>query len=292
MVYCRVKSWLTGSRLVSLPFSDFCDPLVDDQEDLELLLAAPEQEIQKQNWRYIELRSAKSLDLAKTSYQPFLTYSHHQIELGPDIETLFRNFHKGSTQRKIRRAEREGLRYEEGSTEQLLECFYKLLTLTRRRHQVPPQPKQWFRNLMHGFGETLKIRIARKGDQPIAAMLTVRYKDVLIYKYGASDVRFNNLGGMHLLYWESIREAKKSGLRLFDLGRTDADQPGLIVFKNRWGADQLPLTYSRCRGVGKPAHIFDPNTTDWKAQRAKQLFGWAPTGLLTVLGKVLYKHIG
>ena len=292
IVFCRVKSWLTGSRLVSLPFSDFCDPLVDDQEDLELLLTAPEQEIQKENWRYIELRSAKSLDLAKTSYQPFLTYGHHQIELGPDIETLFRNFHKGSTQRKIRRAEREGLRYQEGSSEWLLDCFYRLLILTRRRHHVPPQPRQWFRNLMDCFGDTLKIRIALHGEKPIAAMLTLRYKDVLIYKYGASDVRFNNLGGMHLLYWESIREAKNLGLRLFDLGRTDADQPGLIVFKNRWGAHQLPLTYSRCPGAGRPSHIFDPNTTDWKAQRAKQLFGCAPTGLLTVLGKVLYKHIG
>jgi len=25
--FCRVNSWLTGSRLVSLPFSDHCDPL-------------------------------------------------------------------------------------------------------------------------------------------------------------------------------------------------------------------------------------------------------------------------
>ena len=29
MVFCRVESWLTGRRLVSLPFSDHCEPLVD-----------------------------------------------------------------------------------------------------------------------------------------------------------------------------------------------------------------------------------------------------------------------
>ena len=28
IVFCRVKSWLTGKRLVSLPFSDHCEPLV------------------------------------------------------------------------------------------------------------------------------------------------------------------------------------------------------------------------------------------------------------------------
>ena len=30
IVFCRVKSWLSGFRLVSLPFSDHCQPLVDD----------------------------------------------------------------------------------------------------------------------------------------------------------------------------------------------------------------------------------------------------------------------
>ena len=145
---------------------------------------------------------------------------------------------------------------------------------------------------MNCFGVALKIRIAFKGDQPIAGMLTLRYKDVLIYKNGASDARFNNLGGMHLLYWESICEAKYSGLRSFDLGRTDADQTGLIVFKHRWGADQLPLTYSRCSIAGKSTHIFDPNSADWKTQMAKHLFGHAPASFLSVLGNLLYKHIG
>src|SRR5216683_3051172 len=28
LVFCRIKSWLTGRRLVSLPFSDHCEPLV------------------------------------------------------------------------------------------------------------------------------------------------------------------------------------------------------------------------------------------------------------------------
>src|SRR5690242_12893147 len=29
LLFCVVRSWLTGSRLVSLPFSDHCDPLVE-----------------------------------------------------------------------------------------------------------------------------------------------------------------------------------------------------------------------------------------------------------------------
>ena len=69
----------------------------------------------------------------------------------------------------------------------------------------------------------------------MAGMLTLRHGDTLVYKYGCSNRSFNNLGGMHLLYWQAIQEAKAAGLRRFDFGRTDIDQQGLITFKKRWG---------------------------------------------------------
>src|SRR5216110_3070476 len=31
LVFCRIDSWLTGRRLVSLPFSDHTEPLVDSE---------------------------------------------------------------------------------------------------------------------------------------------------------------------------------------------------------------------------------------------------------------------
>ena len=71
------------------------------------------------------------------------------------------NLHKDSIQRKIRRAEREGLRCEEGTGDTLLDDFYRLLEMTRRRHHLPPQPKKWFQNLVSCFGDALKIRVAR-----------------------------------------------------------------------------------------------------------------------------------
>src|SRR5262249_25321288 len=143
--------------------------------------------------------------------------------------------HKDSTQRKIRRAEREGLTYEDGRSAPLLNAFFGLLLVTRRRHQLPPQPKQWFQNLIDCFGESLKIRVASKDGRPIAAILTLRHKNTLLYKYGGSCVECNNMGGMHLLLWKSIQEAKQYGLRKFDLGRSDYENTGLITFKDRWG---------------------------------------------------------
>src|SRR5277367_4616692 len=57
MVFCRVKSWLTGSRLVSLPFSDHCEPLCDSDEDLNFLVRYLQTALEREDWRYLEVRS-------------------------------------------------------------------------------------------------------------------------------------------------------------------------------------------------------------------------------------------
>jgi CelD/BcsL family acetyltransferase involved in cellulose biosynthesis len=292
IAFCRVESWLTGRRLVSLPFSDHCEPLVDTEQDLIALIAAVEHESHKKHWRYVEIRPLEQLGIVTSLRRDALRYSFHQIAPTRDLDTLFRNCHKSSTQRKIRRAEREGLIYREGSTEEFLDHFYQLLKLTRKRHRLPPQPRKWFANLMAGFGEDLKIRVAFKQDQAIASMLTIRYKETMVYKYGCCDPRFNNLGCMHLLYWKTIQDAKDLGLRSFDLGRTDADQQGLITFKNRWGATQSMLTYLRYCASEDSTHFFDIQTTQWKSRATKLVCSVIPPSLLAKVGQVMYRHIG
>ena len=292
IVFCQVESWLTGRRLVSLPFSDHCEPLVDTERDLDRIHTALEQEFRSGEWRYIELRPLLPRAPICGLHHAPLTYSFHQLDLTPYIGTIFRGFHKNSTQRKIRRAEREGLTYVVGSTKELVDDFYKLFTLTRRRHQLPPQPRAWFHNLIESFGDALKLRVAFKGTRAVAAILTIRYKETMVYKYGCCDSRFNNLGGMHLLLWRSIQEAKAAGLRLFDFGRSNAEQQGLITFKNRWGAVQSVLTYSRYGLQDLKAPFYDLSSTNWTNKTAKYLFAHMSTVVLPTVGEVLYRHAG
>jgi CelD/BcsL family acetyltransferase involved in cellulose biosynthesis len=292
MVFCRVESWLTGRRLVSLPFSDHCEPLVDTPEDLEALTVALEEESWRRQWRYIELRPLQPCEMVTSLHGASIPYTFHQLDLGPDIDTLFRNCHKNSTQRKILRAEREGLRYREGSTQELLTNFYGLLAVTRKRHLRPPQPRKWFANLMDRFGNALKIRVAFKDERPVAAVLTIRYKDTMVYKYGGSDPRFNHLGSMHLLLWRTIEEAKAAGLRFLDFGRTEAGQQGLITFKRRWGTTESSLIYSRHALSDNVMHIFESSTRGWKSRLAKYLLAHMQPGVLSLAGRVLYRHVG
>ncbi|MFN0165671.1 MAG: lipid II:glycine glycyltransferase FemX [Bryobacteraceae bacterium] len=289
--FCVVDSWLTGRRLVSLPFSDHCDPLLASREQLPELHATLKRDLQNDNHRYFELRTLESIGGDASLSQSTYPYLLHLLDLTPDIETLFRNCHRDSTQRKIRRAEREGLDYEEGRSESLLNSFYRLLILTRQRHRAPPQPKLWFQNLIDCFGDDLKIRVASLRGRPVASILTLRHKDTLVYKYGCSDARFNTLGGTHLLFWRSIQESKREGLRILDLGRSEIGQTGLITFKNRWGGASSPLTYSRFTTSARSFADYTP-ASRWKMQVAKGILSRVPSWILTSLSRTLFRHIG
>jgi lipid II:glycine glycyltransferase (peptidoglycan interpeptide bridge formation enzyme) len=288
-----VESWLTGHRLVSLPFSDSCELLVNDASKLRILLADLENRARREKWRYVEIRPLDSLEAREATMQPCSTqeYTYHKLDLSPDLDTLFRNFHKNSIQRKVRRAERERVEYREGALD-VLDDFYYLLMITRRRHRIPPQPIKWYRNLIACFGDALKIRMTFKDGRAIAGMLTLQYKDTMTYKYGGSDPDYNKFGSIHLLFWKAIQEAKSSRLRVFDFGRTDADQGGLITFKGRWGATQSRLIYSRYHLHGKAPGFLDPATGNWKTQLAKRVFARMPRLLLVAIGDRLYRHIG
>ena len=245
-----------------------------------------------QAWDYIEIRPVRHRELKTSFHESTFDYALHRLDLSPSLSQLFGNLHKDSTQRKIRRAEREGLRYDDGRSEALLSSFYRLLTLTRRRRGVPPQPLQWFRNLIECLGDALHIRVAFQGSRPIAAILTLRYKETLLYKYGCSNTQFHNLGGMQLLLWRSIEEAQSAGLRTFDFGRSDCDNAGLIRFKERWGALRSSLIYLRYTISAESRDNYKPREAQWELRIVKRLLSHAPGKVLSMAGDVLYKHIG
>lgn len=287
VAFCDIRSWASGDRLVSLPFSDHCEPLADAGDLAEVVdwLRASRN---RKRWKYIELRPlftdrvARPSDLSKSE-----TYSLQMLDTRPALDSLFHNFHKSCVQRKIQRAQREGLVYEEGGSAALLEKFYALLLITRRRHGLPPQPRLWFRNVLDCLGDRLLIRVASNDGQPVASIVTLQYKDTLVYKYGCSDYRFNNLGGNALLFWRAIQDAKANGLSKFDLGRSERDNHGLVGFKENWGAVSLPLDYYQLP-ARQPSH----KSSAWRTRFAKGVFSRMPDALLSATGRLLYRHIG
>ena len=288
IAFCRISSWLTGRRMVSVPFADHCEPLLESDEGGKELIDFFRSSIKGNSWKYIEIRPRSSTLMAQVDCQEKgNSFCFHVIDLDAPVEALFRKLQKSSIQRMIRRAEREGLVCEKGHLEPLLSKFYGLMLKTRRRHKLPPQPISWFRNLITCLGERLNIRVALWNGEPIASILTLCYRGTLVYKYGCSDERYHSLGPVPFLFWDAIREAKKNGLHEFDLGRSDLANPGLINFKTRLGATASKLEYVRFSAPHSA-----PAAEGRGMQMAKRLFARMPDRLLTAAGKLLYRHSG
>jgi CelD/BcsL family acetyltransferase involved in cellulose biosynthesis len=280
--FCVVDSWLTGRRIVSLPFSDHCAPLASDDGELAALVSAIQRCRGQAGCRFVELRPPDSAETAN-GFEQGSRYYLHTLDLRPGADALFRRFHNDCVQRKIRRAEREKLRVEQGRSNPLLADFFRLQVRTRRRLGVVPQPFAWFRNLCTCLGDDLQLRVAYKDATPVAAILTIKHRDRIVYKYGCSDDRYTSLGGTQLLFWRMIEQACNERMVELDLGRSDCDQAGLIAFKERWGAVRRELNYMRFPAgaksiAGKPG--------------AKGLVALMPIWVLRGAGTLLYRHAG
>lgn len=285
LVFCRVRSWLTGPRLVSVPFSDHCSPLIDGEKQFGCLVSGLRLEAEQGLEKYLEIRSIATGSGVPTGLAESEAFCLHRLDLRPSLDELFGTFHGNCIRRKIRRAERESVSYEEGTSEELLHKFYRLLLPARRRQGVPPQPLSWFRNLIACLGENLKIRLASCEGQPVAGIITIRYKSTMTYKYGCSDPSYHRFGATQLLMWKAIQEAKAAGLLEFDMGRTEWSNDGLITFKDRWGGARSNLQYLRYS-----ARMQRPGYAGIPKRLARRALVSVPDRFLTAAGNIFYRH--
>jgi len=284
---CTVTSMWGKKRLVSLPFSDHCRPLVGNHDELVSLIQHLRNKVCGELWSSCEIRSSEVGNLELLSRESGRRFVLHTLDLRRSANILYHNLHDDCVKRKISRAQREKIRCADGRSERLVRDFYELLALTRRRHGLPPQPYQWFGNLIDSLQQMLTISVAYLGRRPVAAILTLKFKQTVTYKYGCADDAYNRFGGTQLLFWNAIRAAKEAGAVEFDMGRSDVEDDGLIAFKDRWGTSRTELTYSHY-----PAKL--PRSAFRDRQRAvgQYVLSHTPLGILGVLGKVMYKYAG
>lgn len=287
LVYCRVGSWLTGRRLVSLPFSDHCEPLVGGKGDLTELLEGFRGRLKEGAYRYGEIRPWVEAAAEDCGFAPGQRYVAHRLDLRAGAAAVFRGFHKDCVQRKIRRAEREGVEVEWGYSAGLVEEFYRLMIQTRRRHGLPPQPIAWFQNLGRCLGESMRVWVARKDGRAAAAIVTGWQGRVVVYKYGASDARMHALGCMPHLMWRVVEDGAERGMEWLDLGRSDEGQSGLIAFKDHLAAERSVISYWRW-----PEESGVAPSGGWGRRIMREACGRLPESWLTGLGSVLYRHLG
>jgi len=168
--------------------------------------------------------------------------------------------------------------------------FYRLNTMTRREHGLPPQPYKFFQHLHNqviardmGFIATAFLR-----DCAIAANVYFKFGHEVIYKYGASDKAFQHLRANNLVMWEAIKWSIDQGFAKLYFGRTEPENKGLMQFKAGWGVKPYQIYYYRYdlqkNGFAVDHSEINPFFT--------KLFSKLPLPVLEIMGRILYRHMG
>jgi hypothetical protein len=280
----EVNSPLTGRRWVSLPFTDHCAPLYDDTESLSQLVEGLVYLSKDGRTPKIEFR------WGFPGHPAIQSYSHHvlhTVKLGLEPESVASRFHP-MHRRNIKVAEKRGVRIEWGEKREHLNAFYRLHLHTRRRQGIPIQPWRFFSLLGNaiieqGLGLVL---LAYKDDECLAAAVFLHWQQTLTYKDGASSQDGLSLRPNNLIFWTAIRWGCENGYTWLDMGRTDFENTDVREFKDRWGSEEVPLTYSTLSATPL-------RPMNGKLMRVMQtVIRKSPVWVCRAAGELLYRHFG
>lgn len=289
----KINSWLTGKRLVSLPRTSYCDPLVENTKDLDTLLHTAMKMVDEEKLDYVEIKTQHNeMLLNRKELKFYKHFKNHILSIENTEEELWKSFHRTCVRQPINRAKKYNVKIKEGKSEDDLKIFHTLLNMTSKKHGVPTRPYSFFHNIWETFRplNMVIIMIAYIEGTAAAASLSFLFKDTIYYEFlGLDDTLLNKSPG-HLLLWETLRKAKERNISNFDFGLTSPTNQGLIDFKRRWGSSEKDLIYFYFPDVtGYRSFIKNAEAYD---ESAKTILDKPKSEIKQLVGSKLYKHFG
>ncbi len=238
----EVNSFFTHRRAVSLPFSDYCEPLVFRGSSLSGIPQSLIDTAKKAGWKYLEFRGQSTFPPGVPVWSRYVC---HRLRLSKP-EDLLSKLHT-NTLRNLKKAKASDVNIEVLDSLSAMREYYRLHCLTRKRQAVPPQPFSFFRNVLEHICSKGKGRVilARYQGKAVAGAVFFHFGRKAMYKYGASDMNYGRLGASAAVMWEAISRYANQGYDSFCFGRTDVDNQGLRRFKLGFGPDEYFLDYRR-----------------------------------------------
>ncbi len=281
-----VDSFFTGRRGVSLPFTDYSDPIAADESQYRQIADFAVRYGKQSGWRNIEIRGGCCPWMEMTTYT---NYFGHRLSLRRNEKEIFDGF-RMNVKRNINKSMKAGVCVTQSSTHEAVEAFYRLNLYTRKAHGIPPQPKKFFRKVQkHVLEKNMgTVVLASHEGRYLAGAVFFHFGSTVFYKYGASHEPGRQLRANNLVMWEAIRYYNEKGYRYFHFGRTDRENPGLREYKKGYGTDEEKISYFKydlrrdCLFRKKPK----------RGMIFSKIYRLVPIPLSKLVGTFLYRHIG
>jgi len=243
VAYYALIEDLRGQRVVSTPFSDFCDPLFGPEGWGEFA-----NHLRSFGYPVTVRPFANEAAINDSTFEQRQELLWHGIDLSEGHDKVWSSLSSNS-RTKIRRAAKLGITFRASSSVADLATFHRMhVALRKSKYGLLAQPFGFFTTLYEGFGDDLMVLTAECDGEAVASMVFLAWNGVWYYKFGASVERAYRPNAA--LINEACRLGAERGMTLLDMGRSDIDQPGLVAFKRTFAPGERALTTLHWRPEG------------------------------------------
>jgi FemAB-related protein (PEP-CTERM system-associated) len=280
----RVKSWLLGGSLTSMPFLDYGGVCTDDEAVAQALVRHAQHLMHEQSVACVELRqrvptnSEGNVRLDKVGMV---------LDLSSGVEALWTSL-PAKTRNQVRKAQKSGLTVVAGG-EELLDEFYGVFVENMRDLGSPVHHKKFFAHIFAQFGEQVRLFVVRDQQQPIGGLVSFFFRDTVTVPWASALRRYISKCPNNLLYWEALQYACAHNYRQFDFGRSSIDS-GTYAFKKQWGAKPVQVYWQLLsRGGNTKSVAFSASEAKYKIviEAWKRL----PVPVSAVLGPAIRRYL-
>jgi hypothetical protein len=171
----------------------------------------------------------------------YRVYRSFEIDLTREEDELFANM-TSACRRCIRKAAKNGVTVEEADDLQFAdEYFSQLVDVFDKQSLVPTYGVDRVRQLIAHIKPTGNLLLLRARDQHgrcIATGIFPHGNGVMYFWGGASWREYQSLRPNEALHWYSMKRAKRTGLRLYDMG-------GAGEYKRKYGGYEIEVPWLR-----------------------------------------------
>ncbi len=243
-----------GAHLISAPYGVYGGPVADTRADLLALVDAAKLLAEKLGVGRLELRCERDLELDLTPSDLYVTYV---TELPTDPDEVLARMPKRARAEVRKARDRHGLELVEGAwfMDDLIRLFHK----SKRALGSPGLPEKWYRALERNLGEHLVLHLARRGNEPLACLMSFLFRDTIMVYYIGVEPGANQTYSATGFACANIQQwAIEKGLKRYDLGRSRKDS-GASKFKKNQGLEATPLHYAYHLVKSETKPTFNPS---------------------------------
>ena len=249
VAYGRIEDMM-DPRIASLPFSDFCDPLVNNPADWEALVTQLLAEDCRLNFRCLH----NDVPLSEDRLTFVNRAKWHAIDLRREVDDMWMGLHSGA-RRAIKKAKRQGITVRVAESKDDLRAFFLLhLKLRKYKYNLLAQSYRFFENIWDNFipqGHGA-LMVAVHEDQVIGGVFFLEWQNKFYYKFNASDQNQVTLRPNDLVVWEGMQYGQARGYQYLDFGLSDWEQEGLLRYKRKFATEEKTISFLRHTPEGAP----------------------------------------